>query len=484
MFGGVCVLVVEMAALVALTAWRAAAGGSAAPACAWALALWALLYVGPRLGYWTYRQAVETTRAPTEPNWSPLPSQARVLEDLERFVCAPSVRQSGVLVSLGGPAGSGKTTVALMLRGRLRHRAEQADRPVRPIFILFDAWQHQAATSMEGAIYRAIANNCDVLSSGGWFWRPFYVLAIWNLIQNTRLSIRLGQLDARVETDPHPPPVIWRQHLERLCRRLTERRRPCHIVLLLDEVDRCEARAAQVVLTLARRLLAVSGLAVVLPYVEEQLRFKVFNPLAAELPDIGSFMHAILWDEVWKDDHATGASFMRERIRALSETPVAGPRPPEGTGRCAADVGEALGRLLGGWHFARSKWERDISTRAFEDKYLSCISLHIKPLMAQDVMQIIREHARVKTALEAYNLDDAGLNEVVSLAGTIVDRGEAARAQRDELWTVRQVEGALTEMLSEYWALLSDRPAGVMPINVAKLAVLAALQYRPKEAVA
>ncbi|MBI4741965.1 MAG: hypothetical protein HY777_10560, partial [Betaproteobacteria bacterium] len=57
-------------------------------------------------------------------------------------------------------------------------------------------------------------------------------------------------------------------------------------VTSLDEVDRATIPVAQAAVVLTRRALSLPGLAVVLPYVEGQLRHKVFNPLHDFSPDL------------------------------------------------------------------------------------------------------------------------------------------------------------------------------------------------------
>ncbi len=92
------------------------------------------------------------------------------------------------------------------------------------------------------------------------------------------------------------PPARWRNAVERIGREMLRTGGP--LVLVLDEIDRCEPLAAQRFLTLAPRMLAHPGVVVVISYVENVLRHKVFDPAVVELPELRSTMIALIEGEI------------------------------------------------------------------------------------------------------------------------------------------------------------------------------------------
>jgi hypothetical protein len=87
-------------------------------------------------------------------------------------------------------------------------------------------------------------------------------------------------------------PLRWQCALERAAEAWC--RHGMRIVVVMDEVDRAESPIAQAAITLCRRGLELPGVTVILPYVDEQIRHKVFNPLLAYSPDLLSSMHAAI----------------------------------------------------------------------------------------------------------------------------------------------------------------------------------------------
>jgi hypothetical protein len=68
-------------------------------------------------------------------------------------------------------------------------------------------------------------------------------------------------------------------------------------VIVLDEIDRATPRVAQSAMTFALRSLDMPGVVVVLSYVDEIIRYKVFNPLVKSLPDLASTMEPVIFDQ-------------------------------------------------------------------------------------------------------------------------------------------------------------------------------------------
>jgi hypothetical protein len=93
------------------------------------------------------------------------------------------------------------------------------------------------------------------------------------------------------------PPVVWSWLLRRLVRGVRGAGAN-RLILVIDDVDRCSPPVAQRFMTLSRRLLDIPYVTVVLPYVEDQLRAKVFDPFRVVLPDLAGTTEAMLQYEI------------------------------------------------------------------------------------------------------------------------------------------------------------------------------------------
>jgi hypothetical protein len=105
-------------------------------------------------------------------------------------------------------------------------------------------------------------------------------------------------------------PLPWQKYLDKLAA-IT----PSGFVVVLDEIDRATPPMAQVAIAMIRRSLDKPGITVIVPYVPEQIRYKVFNPLLCETTDLQSSILADIWNDLITD-HAAG-----KLIGRLSATP-------------------------------------------------------------------------------------------------------------------------------------------------------------------
>lgn len=154
-----------------------------------------------------------------------------------------------------------------------------------PIIIEFNAWRHQSDSSLDASLFTEIAGEVLCQLRTLWWLRP--VVYPWFLTVVPRLSLNLpglGQSSGQMDVRMRSPGVELHPHLRRLAQAVEAR--DARIVVVIDEIDRCEPAVAQAVLVLIQRFLHVGGIRVVVPYVERQLRFKVFHPAVLGLPEL------------------------------------------------------------------------------------------------------------------------------------------------------------------------------------------------------
>ncbi|MEW5728302.1 MAG: P-loop NTPase fold protein [Pseudomonadota bacterium] len=221
-------------------------------------------------------------------DFDPLPSQERLVGHLQQLCESRISYQSPEVVNINADWGGGKTTILMALKRRLDAAGIAT--------VYFNAWEHQRDPLPETALFRAIASEWRVLAPWGWLAVPALVLQGALLPKTLKIISKAGAVQSEAQFDVAPPPdVFWHNTLRRLARIVMAHGRGRGIVVMLDEVDRCDPVAAQRFLTLVRRGLAAPGVLVILPTVKHQLFAKAFNPLVPQLPDLRSTFHAILW---------------------------------------------------------------------------------------------------------------------------------------------------------------------------------------------
>lgn len=196
--------------------------------------------------------------------------------------------------------------------------------------------------------------------------------------------------------------MLWQRYIDYLTEMLVEE--DCQVVWCLDEIDRSSPEMAQATITLIRRFLNQPGTVVIVPYVAQQLRFKVFNPLMAVRPDLQSNMLAVLNHELEHDiqENFRGPNFS-QHLGLHEEAPLL-PQPPE----CAIDgtipdlnsgSGPLISRLhwkLMGVHLSGNLSSRDRRTFWYEEKYLRQAHLRLGRLTGEDVESLFVESAKTR----------------------------------------------------------------------------------------
>lgn len=164
----------------------------------------------------------------------------------------------------------------------------------------YNAWTNQTAPDPEFAIVQHLVGDPRVMWPYGWMtvpaWRIMLNWLLGRFGRGTGFSVSAFGTKIHGSAAPTPPHVGWSEVIARLAHAVSIRgpggRRGATLVLIVDDIDRCDSIVAQRYVTLLRRGLTLPRLAVVLPYTDDQLRHKVFDPLSVDLPDLGSSMEA------------------------------------------------------------------------------------------------------------------------------------------------------------------------------------------------
>jgi hypothetical protein len=419
------------------------------------VALGLVILAGPRLTYLAYAFLARNILERECP-WNALPCQQKVVDQATHLIrehWRPA--REPLLITLDGGWGAGKSLATELIEYELRRDAAQTeshsgsvnmsstpDAPNRPVVVKFNAVRHQNSLCLEFDLYREIIDDPEVLYAGGWLVRPFYSLLVWSLIRYVKVGVNLWGISADLHSERLSPGLLWTQHLAALAEQLRSSHR-C-LVVILDEVDRCDVLNAQMLYTFLRRLLYYRNIAVIMPYVDTQIKYKVLNPAVASLSEISSMLQAVLWERVWAlPDEASDKT--RRLLAGLKETQAGG---------SGAEASQKLdvARILCEWHFGQDKEERERNESLFAEKVFSCFPIHMPPLGLDDMLQILSQFPSVRSCLRWYNDDWAnGPSEEILAFASEQWKVSAERRDRDvRMCSIRQLEGAFVESLSDF----------------------------------
>lgn len=426
-----------------------------------------------------------------------LPSQRAMVDTLTKLILGEAEPCQPTVISLRGAWGSGKSTIVAGLVAELRRNHAR-----RAVVVHVDAWQHQADANLEQALFRAIAARPELLWPRAWLAYPVFSEMLFLFFKAVRLSMVRGGLKAELDSRSTAPPVIWwRRRLRQLIEPAARAGR--RIVVVLDEVDRCEPLAAQAFLTLVPRFLLMPGMVVVVPTVRQQVGFKVFTPLTACLPDLRSTMDAVLYAELAPERRAelhaelhaalpsdgrasaqraalwgaANAGVLQATTQPASAAEASGPgaaRPSSseaGTASCARALDAALLRQ----YLRLGDLERRRLAFMFAEKFFASTPVYIPPLTADDVRGVLERFHGVRQALAGYGLT----------ADEHTHLGEWAASEwldglahvNDTFGSLRQLQGALAANLNDFAQRL--RTPGVPDcdaLTAAQLAVTLAIR--------
>jgi hypothetical protein len=244
-----------------------------------------------------------------------LPFQRMVVDKIVGKVKTAPNRNQAKVITLKGDRGTGKSHIIRILQRHYQpwRRPAGGSPPdeLGVVFIHVEAWRYSSEADLHLGLYESLLSHPYVpcnrhrysliprILSYPTILVPIYLLRYFTSV------FRRGSLTTPwVNFSVSLPTMLWQQQMESQVDRLLDR--GFRIVWCLDEIDRSTPELAQSIVVFSRRFLSQPGTFVIMAYVQEQLHYKVFNPLIRTLPDIGSTMQAILLDHA--EQHAAAST--------------------------------------------------------------------------------------------------------------------------------------------------------------------------------
>lgn len=229
-----------------------------------------------------------------------LADQKKAVERIRKEARRLSPDQPGRMAGLHGDWGAGKSFVvqALLSKGAL---LDDDDR--RLAVVRINIWEDQREQDLHLSLVRTVLGYRPLYAemASVYPWRLLFapVLGVLGRLLPKGLEIALGGSQASLKAGVSVA-MLWQQSFRYVINEAVQR--GWRFVVVMDEIDRADPPLAQAAITLARRALDLPGVLVVLPYVEEQIRYKVFNPVNAVTPDLAGTLEAILDDQRLSSD--------------------------------------------------------------------------------------------------------------------------------------------------------------------------------------
>lgn len=216
------------------------------------------------------------------------PSQKEFVQHLLDDITSTNAADDAQILALQGTWGSGKSYVLSLLEQGLRSRKPPA------LFVRTDIWRYSSEQDLQLALLESLLSAREMPRL--WvFWKlPLSLAVLLSFRGLCRLFGRHPVEVLGVRLALRLPAMPWQNTLEAIVHSFQQA--GIRIVWCLDEIDRTCPRMAQAAISTMKRSLNLPGITVVLPYVREQLRFKVFNLFQAASPDVSSTMTAVTRD--------------------------------------------------------------------------------------------------------------------------------------------------------------------------------------------
>ena len=232
-----------------------------------------------------------------------LPSIEACVAEIVRRIESRSLTFEPRVISLEGDWGNGKSRVLRELQWHFANaaaeeqdRSEDAD-PLT-VMIMVDIWSFTNHLDLQFALIEELLSHplvpAEVLPGQRFsfrFWNHQTVMVALLFYRFMLFSGRLGFKAGPVEFTATQTEGLWYFIIRTIIDKL--RANNIRVVWCLDEIDRSTPEIAQQAIMLTKRFLNFPGTTIVLPYVEDMLNWKVFNPLLCTQPDLLSTMQGI-----------------------------------------------------------------------------------------------------------------------------------------------------------------------------------------------
>lgn len=255
-----------------------------------------------------------------------LPMQDKAIDQIKALLMPATVRD-GRVVSLKGEWGAGKTVTLRRLQDDLDQEIAQGSGRFVPVWI--NVWRAETEAELHLAFYEEILHT-PVIFRECWLALPWLTprmsLLLRQLVHSVRVAFKNGDMAMEATLQPDVPLALTVQpQIEWIVNQM--RRAGLGVVLILEELDRATPTISKQAIVSVERSFKLPGVTVILPYVQQHLWAKVFNPLDPAPADLDSSMETLLQQDLLQ--MAKTAAFDAESL--TEEVP-----PPEHLGLYAA----------------------------------------------------------------------------------------------------------------------------------------------------
>lgn len=236
---------------------------------------------------WLYRPE----RKPAGERLFLLEGQRKIVDTIEGMVSKLNGRCPGVLLGLKGQWGDGKSYVLCAAKETLEDTSKDI------AVVSLNIWEHQRELDLHFALVKAVLSHPRLLTRCidaypvPLLFVPLLMALIRMLPKGWSFNFEVSRIALKASV-PVSIPLPWQGGFRRVVEDAA--REGLKLVVILDEIDRAEPEVAQAAMTMTRRALDLPGVMSILPYVEAQIRHKVFNPLTAVSPDLRATMFAVI----------------------------------------------------------------------------------------------------------------------------------------------------------------------------------------------
>ncbi len=330
-----------------------------------------------------------------------LPSQQQAFDEVIQLIESRPLSEQPEIIAIKGAWGAGKTilldTITQYFDVRSRRRVLQPvsasqksgsssrasfqdhaspfairdaeGQPVKSVVVPVNVWSESTEREFHLALFERLVGHPEVpavaVGSGWplflqechrWFHYPLMLLPTYilkycgNIFSGGKVTLPGGMSFSLNLSD-----MLWRWELDQTLHDL--RKYNYRVIWAIDDLDRTSPDMAQAALSVIRRFLNHPGSIVLLPYVEDQLRYKVFNLLMQTRTDIEATMFAVIWNRVMTEDAAHLHGPGENALTRLLGTSFREPFPPEAEGAAGThpdDQSSRTQRRIGG--FSLAKW--------------------------------------------------------------------------------------------------------------------------------
>lgn len=214
---------------------------------------------------------------------------------IDRFISEARELGPGLPGRMAGLHGAWGTGKSFVVRALLAEAQKPENEKILAVHV--NIWEEQREQDLHLALVRAVLGHNRLFQAmvGRYPRRLLFapLLGVLSRLLPKGLEVALGGSQASLKAGVSIA-MLWQQSFRQVVEGAV--RNGWRFIVILDEIDRADPPLAQAAITLARRALDLPGVLVVMPYVEEQIRYKVFNPLNAVSPDLLGTQEAILED--------------------------------------------------------------------------------------------------------------------------------------------------------------------------------------------